>query len=473
MLGPTGSGRAPGRGAGRQLGEDGGIDLRGRSVFLEQPAEALDAALDVHRVIDHAAEPEDAPRADGDVALDEAADRRDRHADDGIGDRGVVEGQHIRPRAGPLGRLGDQPEVAADDEVGPVGQGDGAADVEQVEIAADRDPRAAAAQVDVAGHVESLQVTAGGDRGARQDPREGDAIDRRGPDGLQRAGQLGVLEAFDVPDLAAGDRELPDVEQVDPPGLPVGEAVGEALLLRLAERVDRQLGIRRRAVDDDPHLAARHGVGPDRADRLGIVGVLLGHERCRGRRGRVAALAVRSFGDVRRDRVGRVRQLDHVVRAVQGRHLDGLAAAGGLGRDGHPLPRDAADRILQRCMLHLRRQVLEIGGAGAGMLEQVLGVAQDLRDHVPVGQEHPHLQAAVHGRIEGARGRLAARRSATTPGGGTPGPARRHPLEQRGPIPPADFAKQCDEAPARKEAPRRRRVDGAPGRARSVRLLAR
>ena len=45
-------------------------------------------------------------------------------------------------RPGPLGRLGDEAEVAADDDVGAVGERDVAADAERVQVAADVDPGA-------------------------------------------------------------------------------------------------------------------------------------------------------------------------------------------------------------------------------------------------------------------------------------------------------------------------------------------
>ena len=174
----------------------------------------------------------------------------------------------------------------------------------------------------------------------------------------QGAGQLGDLEALDGADLAAVTVSWPMFRRWLRAGFPVGEALGEALLLRLAERVDGQLGVGRRAVDDDAHAAARHGIRPDRADRLGIIGVLLGDERGGAR---APALAVRSLRRLGRDRIGGVGQPDHVVRAVERRHLDGLAAAGRLGRDRHALPRDAADRILEIRVLRLRRQVLVEG----------------------------------------------------------------------------------------------------------------
>jgi hypothetical protein len=174
--------------------------------------------------------------------------------------------------------LADQAEVSVDLEIGAVRERDAAADVEQLEVSADGDAGPAAAQVDPIEHVERLHVAAGRDGCTGQDGVECDPVDGRIPGDLQGAGQLGILEAFDRPDRAAVDRNLADVQQVVPAGFAIREALGEALHLGLSEGIDGQIGIRGRAVDDDPHATARHGVSPDRPDRLRIVRSLLGDE---------------------------------------------------------------------------------------------------------------------------------------------------------------------------------------------------
>ena len=116
---------------------------------------------------------------DDHVALDEAADRRwKRH-----GDRRVLEGvevqrQDVGAGSRSLGRLADEPEVAADREDGSIGKLDVAADVEQVQVATDEDAGSRAAQVDAIEHVESVHVAAGGDRRAGDDAGKGDPVDR-------------------------------------------------------------------------------------------------------------------------------------------------------------------------------------------------------------------------------------------------------------------------------------------------------
>ena len=67
------------------------------------------------------------------------------------------------------------------------------------------------------------------------------------------------------PICAAVDRDLADVEEVAPVRLAVGEAVGEALLLRLPERIDRQLGILGRAIDDDARRGRPTSRRPERS----------------------------------------------------------------------------------------------------------------------------------------------------------------------------------------------------------------
>ena len=49
---------------------------------------------------------------------------------------------------------------------------------------------------------------------------------------------------------------LSDIEQVVSVGFAIGEAMGETLLLRFSQGIDRQLGVLGRAVDDEPHAAA-------------------------------------------------------------------------------------------------------------------------------------------------------------------------------------------------------------------------
>ena len=76
---------------------------------------------------------------------------------------------------------------------------------------------------------------------AGQDRLQSDPVDRRRSSRDQRAGQLGVLEALDRPDLAAVDRDLADVENVGAGGFAVGEAVSETFLLGLSQRIDGQV----------------------------------------------------------------------------------------------------------------------------------------------------------------------------------------------------------------------------------------
>ena len=104
---------------------------------------------------------------------------------------------------------------------------------------------------------------------------KGDPIDGAGPVRNQGPGEGSALEAQDAADRAAVDRDLADVQDVASVCLAVGEAVREALLLRHSERVDGQLGVQGRAVDDDPDSPARHRVGPNSADRLRVPGILL------------------------------------------------------------------------------------------------------------------------------------------------------------------------------------------------------
>ena len=113
------------------------------------------------------ADGEHAARADVEVALDVGRERGDDGARPGA-DQGLVDGQEVRPGGRPLGRLGDQAEEPPDHERGAVGEVDVLADVEQVQVAADDDPRPAV-EVDAVEHVERVQVAAGLDRGARQE----------------------------------------------------------------------------------------------------------------------------------------------------------------------------------------------------------------------------------------------------------------------------------------------------------------
>src|SRR5262245_22606460 len=83
------------------------------------------------------------------------------------------------------------------------------------------------------------------------------------------------MVAQDSPDLSARDRELADIEQVRSGRFTVGEALVEASLLRLGQRIDGQFGIVRRAVNDDSDAAALHGISPDRPDGLRNDGILL------------------------------------------------------------------------------------------------------------------------------------------------------------------------------------------------------
>ena len=114
---------------------------------------------------------------------------------------------------------------------------------------------------------------------------------------------------------------------------PYAKLWAKPLLLLLPERIDRQLGILGRAVDDDADPAARHGIGPDGADRLRIGRGCLDNLLLRVCGGRGPCLTVCSFRDVGRQGVGGVRQADHVVGTVGRGDLDVLAAPGRLCRD--------------------------------------------------------------------------------------------------------------------------------------------
>ena len=195
-----------------------------------------------------------------------------------------VKRQDVRSRARSLGRLAHKAEVAANVELRAVGQLDVAADVEQVQVAADVDVRSR--ERDSVEHVERVHVAAGRDRGAGQDRVEGDPVDWRRAAGDQRTGQNGRPgNPRYQPIWPRVDGDLADIEDVAQIRRAVGETVGEALLLCLPERVDRQLGILGRAIDDDADAAARHGVGSDGADRLRIGRGCLGNQCC-GSRGR-------------------------------------------------------------------------------------------------------------------------------------------------------------------------------------------
>ena len=152
-----------------------------------------------------------------------------------------------------------------------------AADVEEVQVTADVDVRAR--EGDPVEHIERIQVAASRDRRTGQDRVESDPVDRRRATGDERSREDSVLESLDVADLTAIHGDLADVEDVTQIRLAVGEALGEALVLLFSERVDRQLGILGRAIDDDPDSPAGHRIGTNGADRLRIVGGCLGDQR--------------------------------------------------------------------------------------------------------------------------------------------------------------------------------------------------
>ena len=144
------------------------------------------------------------------------------------------------PGPGSLGRLTYQAEVAADVELGAVGQVDVAADVQEVQVAADVD--AGSRQVDSVEHVERVHVAAGRDRCTGQNCVEGDPVDGRGAADDERPGEDGVLEALDVADLAGVDRDLADIEDVSA-GRCRRRSSWRTPSLVLTQWIDRQLGI--------------------------------------------------------------------------------------------------------------------------------------------------------------------------------------------------------------------------------------
>ena len=145
-----------------------------------------------------------------------------------------------------------------------------------------------------------------------------------------RARQVGGVESLDGTDAAAVDGDLADVDQVVLAALAIGVTVGVALADRLGQGIDRQLGILRRAVDDDPDLAVRHRIDAYRPDRLRVLGGL--NDRGRGGRRRLGEGAARTVTGGRRHRVADVAELDPVVRPVHRRDVHGLATADRLDR---------------------------------------------------------------------------------------------------------------------------------------------
>ena len=104
----------------------------------------------------------------------------------------------------------------------------------------------------------------------------------------ERTGQFGILESLDVTDQPAVDRDLADVQEVIAFGSPYAKLWAYPFF-GVPQRIDGEIGIGSGAVDNDTDPSARHGVGPNRADRLRITRRLRTTRRRRGGRDELAA----------------------------------------------------------------------------------------------------------------------------------------------------------------------------------------